>query len=52
MKATVAEFVSKGVEGLKPLVEKAMAIPGVSDILKPHVDGIMTQLEQVAKPKA
>jgi hypothetical protein len=50
VKSTVAEVVGKSIDGLRPLTEKILAIPGVGEVLKPHVDGIMSQLVSVAKP--
>ncbi len=46
-KSALATVVDKGTEGLKALGDKALAIPGVSDVIKPKVDELMNKLSDL-----
>ncbi|MBL8824082.1 MAG: DUF937 domain-containing protein [Planctomycetia bacterium] len=46
-KATIKTLLSTGIEKLKALVDKVLAIPGVGEKLKPVVDGLMAKLTAV-----
>jgi hypothetical protein len=43
-KTAVSGLLESGVNGLKALVEKIMALPGVESIVKPKLDAIMQKL--------
>lgn len=47
-KAPLAGIISGGIETLKPIIEKASAIPGVSAIIDPIVTPMMETLEGLA----
>jgi Bacterial protein of unknown function (DUF937) len=48
-KQALAGLVSSAMPGLLELIDKAMAIPGVSDVLKPVVDPMRAKLESLAQ---
>jgi hypothetical protein len=48
-RSLVADFVGKGLKVLGPLVETAMAIPGVRDILGPVVGPLVETMSKLAK---
>jgi hypothetical protein len=51
-KTAVKGVIGQGMENLKALVDKVLAIPGVQSVLKPTVDQLMSKLEGiVGKPK-
>jgi hypothetical protein len=43
-KTAVSGLLESGVDGIKSLVEKIMAIPGVESVVKPKMDAIMQKL--------
>jgi hypothetical protein len=49
-KAGLATAITAALPALKEAINKALAIPGVGDIAKPVVDGIIAKLEAMAKP--
>lgn len=48
-KSWLAALVTAALPSLKDLVAKVLAIPGVGDVVKPTLDGLMTKLEALAK---
>lgn len=46
-KSAIGNVVDKGTEGLKALADKTLAIPGVSDVIKPKVDELMGKLSDL-----
>ena len=49
-KSALAALITAALPVINPLIDKVLAIPGpVSDILKPAVDGLRTQLAALAK---
>ena len=45
LRGPLTDIIGKGTEGLNPLIEKAMGLPGVGDILKPAVGPIQEMLQ-------
>ena len=48
-KSALAALITAALPVINPLIDKVLAIPVVSDILKPAVDGLRTQLDALAK---
>jgi hypothetical protein len=44
-KGSVSGVFGKGLEQIKPLLEKVYAIPGVEAVLKPTIDALMSKLD-------
>ena len=47
-KSAVQAVISQGVTALKTVADKVMAIPGVSDVLRPKLDEMMNKLQSFA----
>lgn len=47
-KATIKTLLGTGIDQLKALADKVLAIPGVGEKLKPVIDGLMAKLSAVA----
>lgn len=45
----LAGLISAGLPALKELAAKVLAIPGVGDVAKPTIDGLLTKVEALAK---
>ena len=48
-KSALAALITAALPVINPLIDKVLAIPVVSDILKPAVDGLRAQLDALAK---
>jgi hypothetical protein len=48
-KSALAALITAALPVINPLLDKALAIPGVSDIIKPAVDSVRAQLDALAK---
>lgn len=48
-KSTLAGLITAAMPTINPLIDKIMAIPGVSAIAKPAIDSLRTQLDALAK---
>ena len=46
----IAALISAALPTIKEVSGKVLAIPGVGDIVKPTVDGLLTKIEALAKP--
>ncbi len=44
-KAAVAKYFASTTQALKPTLDKLLELPGVKDVLKPAVDGLLAKLE-------
>jgi hypothetical protein len=49
-KSALAALISAALPALKEAATRVLAIPGVSDVAKPAVDGVITKLEALANP--
>ena len=48
-KSALGSLIDQGVQQLKSLVEKVVALPGISDVIKPKMDEIINKLTALTK---
>jgi hypothetical protein len=51
-KTALADLIAKAMAAVQPLVDKAYALPGVGDVLKPELDPLLAAIGDLAKKPA
>jgi hypothetical protein len=51
-KTALADLIAKAMATVQPLVDKAYALPGVGDVLKPELDPLLAAIGELAKKPA